>query len=485
MGSEGANVETTETSSTNDIDAKAGALGVESLKDNDSIENLFRKFRHHKVGLHAGAFPKIPFPAPPKSLADLDVNFELIIKLILKHIFVNGSLRTDELAALLAIPVSLLEEPIQFLRTESLIEARSAGASAISGLLEYSLVDRGRQRAISYLNENAYCGPVPVSLNAYRNQVLVQTVKNQVIDQSRVHEVFKNIVIREETLTKIGAAINSGKSIFLYGSAGVGKSFLASLMVKLLYGNIVIPHAVLVEGQIIRIFDQANHVPVEEDMMVSDGSSAIHKKPKTYDQRWVCCHRPVIFAGGELGLSMLDLQYQSDVKFYEAPLQIKANGGIFMIDDLGRQEINSKLLLNRWIVPLENGVDYLSLHTGNKFQVPFDVIPIFATNLKPTELADEAFLRRLGYKIGIDYLTEAEYRKVFSQYCMANDLKYDESYVDYLLNQHYKPAGMPFVACHPRDLICQVIDYTLYAGETPHITEALLSQAWKTYFVSE
>lgn len=478
-------MKTTKTSSTNNTGAKTGSLETGVQEHSASVETLFKKFRHHKVGLHAGVFSEIPFPPLPKSLADLDVSFDLVLKLVLKHLFVGGSLRTDKLAALLAIPVSLLEEPIQFLRTESLIEARSAGASTISGLLEYSLVDRGRQRAMTYMAENSYCGPVPVSLNAYRKQALVQTVKNQVIDQSRVREVFSNIVIREETLTKIGAAINSGRSIFIYGSAGVGKSFLASLMVKLLYGDIVIPHAVLVEGQIVRVFDQANHIPVEGETVALEGLPTIHKEPKSHDERWVCCQRPVIFAGGELGLSMLDLQYQPDTKFYEAPLQMKANGGIFMIDDLGRQEVDSKLLLNRWIVPLENGVDYLSLHTGNKFQIPFDVIPVFATNLKPKELADEAFLRRLGYKIGIDYLNEDEYRKVFSQYCLANDLKYDDAYVDYLLNQHYRPTGTPLVACHPRDLICQVIDYTLYEGETPHITESLLSKAWGTYFVSE
>ena len=473
------------TGSTNDTGARTGQLNAGSQEDRDSSEALFKRFRHQKIGLHAGAFPKISFPPPPKSLKDLDVGFDLVLKLILKHLFVGGALRTDKLAALLAIPISLLEEPIQFLRTEALIEARSAGSSPISGLLEYSLVDRGRQRAMAYMDENSYCGPVPVSLNAYRQQVSVQTVKKQVIDQSRIHDVFSNIVVREDTLTKIGAAINSGRSIFVYGPAGVGKSFLASLMVKLLYGDIVIPHAVLVEGQIVRVFDKANHIPVKGGTITLEDSSTLHQAPKSHDERWVCCQRPVIFAGSELGLSMLDLQYQPDTKFYEAPLQMKANGGIFMIDDLGRQEVDSKLLLNRWIVPLENGIDYLSLHTGNKFQIPFDVIPVFATNLRPKDLADEAFLRRLGYKIGIDYLSEDEYRKVFAQYCMANDLKYDDAHVDYLLKQHYRPTDTPLVACHPRDLICQVIDYTLYEGKTPHITEPLLSQAWGTYFVSE
>ena len=478
-------MDTSKTSGANNMSAKAGLQNAESQESRDSSETLFKRFRHQKVGLHADAFPKASFPPPPKSIRELDVGFDLVLKLILKHLFVGGALRTDKLAALLAIPISLLEEPIQFLRTEALIEARSAGSSTISGLLEYSLVDRGRQRAMAYMEENSYCGPVPVSLNAYRQQVSLQTVKNQVIDQNRVRDVFSNIVVREDTLTKIGASINSGRSIFIYGPAGVGKSFLASLMVKLLYGDVVIPHAVLVEGQIVRVFDKSNHVPIEAESVAAEESSTIHQAPKSHDERWVLCERPVIFAGSELGISMLDLQYQPDTRFYEAPLQMKANGGIFMIDDLGRQEVDSKLLLNRWIVPLENGVDYLSLHTGNKFQIPFDVIPVFATNLRPKDLADEAFLRRLGYKIGIDYLNEDEYRRVFAQYCSANGLQYKEAYVDYLLSQHYRPTGTPLVACHPRDLICQVIDYTLFEGKAPYITEPLLSQAWGTYFVSE
>lgn len=454
-------------------------------KDPGSLQPLLRRFRHIKADLHAGIIPETILPPPPEQLTDLDVGFDLILKLILKHLHVGGALRTDKLAALLTIPVSLLEEPIQFLRTEALIEARSSSASNVSGLLEYALTEKGRHRAMGYMDDNAYCGPVPVSLQAYTQQVSNQTVRNQVIDSKRMLDVFKDVVVREGTLTKIGAAFNSGRSIFIYGPAGVGKSFLASLMVKLLYGDIVIPHAVLVEGQIVRVFDKANHLPIEESADVFEEPSKIHKATKNHDERWVLSERPVIFAGGELGLTMLDLQYQPDTKFYEAPLQMKANGGIFMVDDLGRQQVDSTLLLNRWIVPLENGVDYLSLHTGNKFQIPFDVIPVFATNLKPSDLADEAFLRRLGYKIGIDYLSEDEYRKVFEQYCTANNLKYQGTHVDHLLDKHYRPTGTPLVACHPRDLICQVIDYSLYQGDEPHITNSLLSQAWETYFISE
>jgi predicted ATPase with chaperone activity len=273
----------------------------------------------------------------------------------------------------------------------------------------------------------------------------------------------------------------------MYGPAGTGKTFLATQMLRLLQGDIVIPHAVVVEGQIIRVFDPVNHAAVgDSESSAEAGQPEIRKThEQAMDARWVRCKRPVIVAGSELTLEMVDLQYQPAIGFYEAPLQMKANGGIFLIDDLGRQIVQPKTLLNRWIVPLENEVDYLGLHTGTKFQIPFDIIPIFATNLSPEKLADEAFLRRLGYKIHVDYLNEQEFHAVFEQYCMANNLEYDAELVDYLINDYYKPAKRSLAACQPRDLINKVIDFSLFDGLKPKLTKELLAQAWETYFVSE
>jgi predicted ATPase with chaperone activity len=453
-----------------------------------SQAELFSRFRHKKIDLYGQAVPEIDFPDRPQTLEELGVSFSLIIKLFMKHLLVGGSMRSDELAAKMAIPVSLLEEPTRFLRNEALIEGRGKGSAGVSGIMELSLTDRGREHARNYQEESTYCGPVPVTLEHYREQSKKQTVREQIASREEVNSVFANIVVKKQTLTQIGAAFNSGGSLFMYGPAGTGKTFLATQMLRLLQGDIVIPHAVVVEGQIIRVFDPVNHTVVGEGEIsaAAVGQPEIRKAhEQAMDARWVRCKRPVIVAGSELTLEMVDLQYQPAIGFYEAPLQMKANGGIFLIDDLGRQIVQPKTLLNRWIVPLENEVDYLGLHTGTKFQIPFDIIPIFATNLSPEKLADEAFLRRLGYKIHIDYLTEQEFHAVFEQYCMANNLEYDAELVDYLINDYYKPAKRSMAACQPRDLINKVVDFSLFDGAKPKLTKELLAQAWETYFVSE
>ncbi|MES9858482.1 MAG: hypothetical protein ABW166_18045 [Sedimenticola sp.] len=464
--------------------AKETATSQRWTADN---QTLLRSFRHRKLdAMERGTTKDVgSFPLPPTSWRDLDIDFPLITKLIIKHLLIGGELRVDRLAARLAIPPSLLEEPIQFLRKESQIEAKGAGSDGISGAMHYSLAARGREQAGLYMDESSYCGPLPISLESYRRQCDKQSVKQQIVDRNRTDAVFNGLIVRPETITQIGAAFNSGKSAFLFGPAGVGKTFLAHQMVRLLYGEIAIPHAVVIEGQIVRVFDPVNHRPVESASEAFTAAPHLRKNADAHDNRWVICHRPVIISGGELNLPMLDLQYQQDTHYYDAPLQMKANGGLFMIDDLGRQACNTTALLNRWVVPLEDGVDYLSLHTGSKFQIPFDVLPVFATNLSATDLADDAFIRRLGYKIRVHYLTEVEYRAIFRQYCHANDLACSEAVIDYLISKLYQPSGRPLIACHPRDLINQIIDYCLFEGTEPVVSEALLSQAWRSNFFDE
>jgi len=443
---------------------------------------LFARFRHKKLGLPGGQARIPQLPQVPRSIAELGVGVAVLNQLILKHLLLGGVLRNDELAKRMAVPMSLLEDPTQFLRTEAMIESHSRGASAVSDVRYLSLTERGRDRAHVHMEESSYCGAVPVPLQAYTAQVHEQTVRDQVADRAQVGEVYRNIVVDERLLNQIGAAFNSGSSIFFYGPPGTGKTFLAGQMVKLLHGDIAVPYAVEVEGQIIRVFDPVTHEPTA----IPDArlGQALDTGGPEFDPRWAVCKRPVIVSGGELTPEMLDLQYQAMTGFYEAPLQMKANGGIFLIDDLGRQLVRPEVLLNRWIVPLENEVDYLSLHTGAKFQIPFDIMPMFATNLDPEEIADEAFLRRLGHKIHVTYLSERDYHKIFQQYCAADDIPYDAETVDQLIADFYVPSKRPLAACHPRDLINKVIDFSLYEGVEPRLTRESLARAWDAYFVS-
>ena len=351
--------------------------------------------------------------------------------------------------------------------------------STSSGVsLVYALTDLGHSRAEEYLRLSQYTGPAPVSLAAYTAQIQRQTIANLTVTRADMLRAFAGIVIAEPVLDRFGAAMNSGRAIFVYGPAGAGKTFIAERLVALLEGSVYIPHAILVENQVIQIFDPLSHRPVRE---VTDLDMAALAHGRGADRRWVLCARPFVIAGGELTLGMLDLQFDRGARYYAAPPQLKANNGMFVVDDLGRQLVKPKDLMNRWIVPLDRRVDYMALHTGEKFTVPFDVIVVFSTNLSPTELADEAFLRRLGYKIHLGAVDEAQYREICVQVCREHAIQCDDQTIDYLIAQ-FKKEQRPLLACTPRDLLSQVRHQALYRGAPPALTRELLDWAWKNYF---
>lgn len=465
-------------------------LPKEMMENNRAMHNsaaeVLSAYRHKKLAtatMHEEPAAALDMPKRPGSLQDLGTSISQVHKILMKSLFVGGIQRSDELASKMCIPVSLLEEPIAFLRNEAMIEAHRRVQTSIGEILHLALTDRGRERASSYYDDNAYVGPLPVSYEQYCQRVEMQTVKDQVVNHEKMAKVYGGLIIDTQVLTQIGAAFNSGNSIFLFGPAGTGKTFIASQMIKLLDGDILIPYAIEVEGQVIRVFDPTIHT-VAQVKQATKSSLVSSDDESAYDLRWVRCKRPVIIAAGELTLDMLDLKYQTETGFYDAPLQMRANGGILLIDDLGRQIANTSQLLNRWILPLENSEDYLSLHTGLKMRIPFDVIPVFSTNIAPEQLADEAFLRRLGYKVHIDYISDVEYEKIFQQYCEANGLDYDPEMVRYLAEEMYIPSGRRMTASHPKELINKVIDFSIYKGQKPIISKELLEQAWNAYFLN-
>jgi hypothetical protein len=308
-----------------------------------------------------------------------------------------------------------------------------------------------------------------------------------VIDQATIRAAFEGLVISDKLMDQVGPAANSARSLFLYGPPGNGKTTIAEGISRILQGNVIIPHAIEIDGQVIKMFDPLNHEPVEMPKQVevdaygyaSAGSAPTARK----DTRWMLCKRPVVVVGGELILPQLELIYDPLAKVYEAPYQMKANGGLFLIDDFGRQQCRPQDLLNRWIVPLEKKVDYLALQTGKKLEIPFDVLIVFSTNLDPKQLVDDAFLRRIRHKIEVPNPSPNEYRDIFKLVCKGKNIPYSDDGLRYLLQEHYIKVSRDLRCCHPRDLCDQILDEAKYRSIPPQMTKELLDRACSAYFV--
>jgi predicted ATPase with chaperone activity len=420
-------------------------------------------------------------PPAPDSLEETGLTLEFITDLALKHILHMGEFRLADLADRLGLPVALLDESIELLRREKLVEVRSA-AQFVKSSFRFIITETGKVRAGDLLEICRYVGPAPVTLEAYREMVESQSIRNIFVNEKAARAAFAEIVISDQMIRRLGPAISSGAPIFIYGPAGNGKTTIAEAIGNALPETIYIPFTILVGGQIIGVFDPVNHTPVEELPLTAASDSPGEQEPAC-DRRWVKIRRPVIITGGELTMRMLDLEFNQIAKFYEAPLQMKANNGLFIVDDFGRQQISPQQLLNRWIVNLDRQIDFLSLHTGMKFEIPFDQLVIFATNLEPRALVDEAFLRRMRYKIKIDYPTESEYRKIFQRVCTMNGLVFNGEVCDHLIEHWYRRRGMPLNACHPRDLVGHILDHSRYACQAPVMSREALDQACENYFV--
>jgi hypothetical protein len=431
-----------------------------------------------------GSLTDIPNPAAapqvPKTLEDTGLRADFVEQLLVKTLY-TGEATGLAVADRMRLPFGMLEPLIEHARAERLVEVRgTTGSGSGSAGYRYALTDAGRERARQYVDANQYIGPAPVPLSAYVAEMRNLMAARGYIERERLRGGFSHLIIGDHILEQLGPAVNAGKALFLYGPPGNGKTVIAEGLGRTIGGDMYMPHAIEIDGHLITMYDPINHDSLEAD---EERTSII--ATSTRDRRWVRIRRPVVMVGGELTLDMLDLSFNPLSKFYEAPIQLKANGGVFLVDDFGRQRMRPEDLLNRWIVPLESRIDYLTLHTGKKFQVPFDVLIVFATNLNPASLADEAFLRRIPYKIAVEDPTIDQFSQIFELNCKKRDLRFHQVMVAYLQRRHYIPVSRPMRACHPRDLLEHVTAMCRYRGIEPVITRELLDAACSAYFVDD
>lgn len=414
-------------------------------------------------------------PRQPKSFAEAGQTAEDIEKLICKLLASRNLLNGRHIAEHLGLPFRLLEDLYRRMKNGMIFLQKN---TAPFNDFEYALTELGRERALRYADECSYFGAAPVTLADYVESVNAQSIVGQRVNENHLRAAFADLLVSPRMLRRLGPAVNSGLGMFLYGSPGNGKSSIAERVTRCFGSAIWVPRAISVDGQIFRVFDPENH----EELRVNKPSIL---GEMTLDRRWVRVRRPTIIVGGELTMEDLEIRYNRQTRYSEAPLQLKSNCGTLVIDDFGRQRISTVELLNRWILPLEKRVDYLSLPNGKKLQVPFDQLLIFSTNLEPEELVDEAFLRRIPYKIEVPDPTLEEFRSLFALMAPRFGFAHNELVIDELIQRHYREAQRPFRCCHPRDLLLQVRNLCRYQSLPMELSTPLLDEAVESYFTTK
>lgn len=422
-------------------------------------------------------------PEAPRKLEDMDVEPMLLLQLMIKGIHQESFETPSQITDAMCLPNSIINELLQDSVERKLTEIVGQAANNVNSALaemRYQLTQLGRDWANESLDQSQYFGPAPVSLEAYQDRVALQRITNEWVSREDMKEAFKHLVIPDRFLDRLGPAINSCTALLLYGPAGNGKTSIAEVIGEIFRNVVYIPHCFEVDGQIIKVFDPSVHKPIKGAGAETAGRATIHREH--LDKRWVPCHRPLVITGGELTLDMLDLKFSPISKFYEAPLQIKALNGIFVIDDFGRQRAKPEDILNRWIMPLNNRVDYLSLHTGKSFQVPFDELVIFSTNMHPNDLMDRAFLRRITYKLETVEPSEELFRQVFDNVAHKEGLELSEDIYQQVLDD-IRANDEPLAYFHPQFIVSQVLSSCKFEGITPQFTPEIVHDAMLNLFV--
>jgi predicted ATPase with chaperone activity len=417
--------------------------------------------------------------AEPMSVAELGLDGGMVRDLTLKFLYYRGRMTRTELADELKVSGPVMEEILQSLTHDSLLMVMGSEGTS-SAAYQYAITQKGVDRAEAAIARGGYVGPVPVPLQDYIDQVKAQTVVDAEVAREEVIRALGGLVLAEETVGRIGRAASSRKPTLLYGASGNGKTTAVLTLGTVVGGNVRIPYAIEVVGQVVHLFDPSKHVAIDDSAGEVDYDDLL--RPRT-DKRWVTISRPVIWAGGELTRHSLELVYDDETKVYEAPLQLKANGGTLIIDDFGRQQMPAVQLLNRWIVALEGGLDHLTMHTGQTIEVPFDVLVLFSTNLPPDRLADEAFLRRIRYKVELPNPTQSEYREIFRRECAASNMAYADDAIDHLMDHWYVAHNRQMRGCHPRDIVEAIVDAAKYESRQPVLSRESVDEACTTYFL--
>jgi predicted ATPase with chaperone activity len=427
------------------------------------------------VSMAAGANGKPAFvPRPVATFEETGLSYAVIESLILKFLVNAGMASGRRIAAELGLAFGPFPEFLRQLKNQQIVAYAN---SATANDYMYVLTDAGRIRARLCFEECAYVGTAPVPLADYLESVSAQTITTEHPKEEDLRRAFSDLLISDEIFGMLGPAINSGRGMFLYGYPGNGKTSIAERITRCFGSTVWVPRVLHVEGQIIKLFDMANHEAIEAE----NAGGLLDELD--FDRRWVRIRRPTIVAGGELRMEDLEIHYDPTTKVSEAPLQLKSNLGTFLIDDFGRQRMQPIELLNRWIVPLEKRYDFLSLANGKKVRVPFDQLIVFSTNLEPKQLVDEAFLRRIPYKINATDPTEPTFRKMIDIFApKLGFAEINHSAVDYLVEHHYRRIGRPFRCCQPRDLLLQVRNYCIYNGLPLELKPEYFDFAAKNYF---